>query len=73
VWASHVFSWLALPVWIRRRLRPRDAPELGLDVESPLIDRLSMLLARLEWLVVSRVRLRLGTSILCVAKRSEGS
>jgi SAM-dependent methyltransferase len=73
VWASHVFSWLALPVWIRRHVRAGDAPELGLDVESPLIDRLSMLLTRLEWLVASRVRLPLGTSILCVAKRSDGS
>jgi dolichyl-phosphate beta-glucosyltransferase len=73
VWASHVFSWLALPVWIRRHVRAGDAPELGLDVESPLIDRLSMLLTRLEWLAASRVRLPLGTSILCVAKRSDGS
>jgi dolichyl-phosphate beta-glucosyltransferase len=73
VWASHVFSWLALPVWIRRRLRAGDAPELGLDVESPLIDRLSMLLTRLEWFVASRVPLRMGTSILCVAKRTDVS
>jgi dolichyl-phosphate beta-glucosyltransferase len=68
VWASHVFSWLALPVWVRRRLRAGDAPELGLDVESALIDRLAMLLTRLEWLVASRLPLRLGTSILCVAR-----
>ena len=73
VWASHVFSWLALPVWIRRRARAGDAPELGLDVESLLIDRLAMLLTRLEWLVASRVPLRLGTSILCVARRRQGS
>jgi dolichyl-phosphate beta-glucosyltransferase len=73
IWASHVFSWLALPVWVKRRLRAGDAPELGLDVESPAIDRLSMVLTRLEWLVASRLPLRLGTSILCVAKRSGGS
>jgi dolichyl-phosphate beta-glucosyltransferase len=70
VWASHVFSWLALPVWIKRRLRAGDAPKLGLDVESPAIDRLSMVLTRLEWLVASRLPLRIGTSILCVAKRT---
>ena len=71
VWSSHVFSWLVLPVWLRRRTRPSGEPQLGLDVSSPTIERLSMLLTRLEWLVVSRVPLLFGTSVLCVAARAD--
>ena len=66
-WASHVFSWLMLPVWLRRRAISGGEPQLGLDVGSPLIDRLSMVLTRLEWSIASRLPLPLGTSILAVA------
>jgi dolichyl-phosphate beta-glucosyltransferase len=69
LWSSHVFSWLTVPVWLRRRTRPAREPQLGLDVASPLIGRLSMLLTRLEWLVVSHATLPVGTSVLCVATR----
>jgi SAM-dependent methyltransferase len=68
VWISHVFSWLVVPVWLRRRVLSSAEPQLGLDTSTPLIDRLSMLLTRLEWLVVSRLRSPLGTSVLCVAR-----
>jgi dolichyl-phosphate beta-glucosyltransferase len=71
IWSSHVFSWLVLPVWLRRRTRPSDEPQLGLDVASPLIDRLSMVLTRLEWIMVSHVPLRFGTSLLCIARRAD--
>ncbi len=71
VWSSHVFSWLFLPVWLRRRLRPSSTPQLGLDVASPTIERLSMLLTRLEWSIVSHVPLFFGTSVLCVATRDD--
>lgn len=73
VWMSHVFSWLAAPVWLKRRLVPSDEPQLGLDVGSPLLDRASMILTQLEWFVASRLPLPVGTSILCVAKRREQS
>ena len=39
IWSSHVFSWLFVPVWLRRRTRPSSEPQLGLDVSSPVIDR----------------------------------
>jgi SAM-dependent methyltransferase len=73
VWSSHVFSWLVVPVWLRRRTRPSSEPQLGLDVSSPWIDRISMLLTRLEWLIVSHVPLGFGTSLLCVASRVESA
>ena len=71
VWSSHVFSWLVVPVWLRRRTRPSGEPQLGLDVSSPLIHRLAMLLTRLEWFVVSHVPLPLGTSVICIAVRAD--
>lgn len=73
VWASHVFSWLFFPVWLRRRTRPSSEPQLGLNVSSPTIDRVSMLLTRLEWLVVSHVPLTFGTSLLCIARRADSA
>jgi SAM-dependent methyltransferase len=70
VWSSHVFSWLVVPVWLRRRARPSGEPQLGLNVSSTAIDRISMLLTRIEWLVASHVPLTLGTSVFCVARRT---
>jgi SAM-dependent methyltransferase len=72
VWMSHVFSWLFVPVWLRRRFVPASGPQLGLDVDSVFIDRLSMLLTRIEWAIASRVPLPIGTSLLCVARRPTG-
>jgi len=66
VFLSHVFSWLVLPVWARRRLTGADAP-LGLDIASPALDAAALLLTRLERAVVTRASLPLGTSVLCVA------
>jgi len=66
---SHIFSWLVLPVWAKRRTRPGGGPELGLDVASPLVDRTATVLTALENTVITGVRLPIGTSILCVAER----
>jgi len=66
VFLSHIFSWLFLPVWARRRLH-RGEPQLGLDVDSAIVDRTALLLTRIERAVVNRVPLPAGTSVLCVA------
>lgn len=64
LWISHVFSWLALPMWLRRRARPTKEPH---DVGTPFIDALSVLLTRIEWFIVSHRTLPIGTSVLCIA------
>jgi SAM-dependent methyltransferase len=64
LWSSHVFSWLVPPVWLARRR----GPALGLDRTSVLIDRMAMVLTAVERVVVGRVPLPLGTSIMCVAE-----
>jgi SAM-dependent methyltransferase len=69
-YCSHIFSWLVAPVWAKRRTRPGGGAELGLDVASPAIDRTAALLTTLEAILVARVPLPAGTSILCVAERS---
>jgi dolichyl-phosphate beta-glucosyltransferase len=66
VFLSHVFSWLVVPVWVRRRLPGAETP-LGLDIASPAIDAAALFLTRLERAVVTRVSLPVGTSVLCVA------
>jgi SAM-dependent methyltransferase len=68
VMSTHVFSWLVLPVFIKRRVANHDA-ELGLDQTSALIDFAAMVLTRLERSVIGRASLPLGTSVLCVARR----
>jgi dolichyl-phosphate beta-glucosyltransferase len=69
LWISHVFSWLVIPVWLKRRAVPSGEPQLGLDIESSTIDLVSLLLTRIEWSVASRVPLPVGTSVLCVCRR----
>ncbi|HTX94536.1 MAG TPA: glycosyltransferase [Mycobacterium sp.] len=64
LWMSHVFSWLALPMWLRRRARPAQGRH---GVGAPFIDALSMLLTRIEWSIVWHRTLPIGTSVLCVA------
>ena len=65
---THVFSWLVPAVWLKRRLAPGDGPELGLDQTSPVLDRVAMVLTRLERAAVGRASLPFGTSVLCVAR-----
>lgn len=66
---THVFSWLVVPVWLARRVAGGDGAELGLDRTSFVVDRAAMVLTWLERSLVGRVRLPMGTSILCVAAR----
>jgi SAM-dependent methyltransferase len=70
--STHVFSWLVLPVFIKRRVASHDA-ELGLDQTSALIDLAAMVLTRFERSVVGRASLPLGTSVLCVARPTASS
>lgn len=67
---SHVFSWLAVPVWVQRRLRSTGRAELGLDVASTPIDRAALVLTSIERLLVLRagVALPVGTSIIAIAR-----
>lgn len=65
---SHVFSWLVLPVWLRRRRRAGE-PQLGLEIRSALVDRVALVLTRAERALLGRVPLPVGTSLLCVATR----
>jgi dolichyl-phosphate beta-glucosyltransferase len=67
LWCSHVFSWLVLPVRLRRRRNVR-GPELGVDVDSALVDRWALLLGWVERLVLRFVTLPVGTSVLAVAR-----
>jgi SAM-dependent methyltransferase len=66
---THVFSWLVVPVFLKRRLSSQGA-ELGLDQTSPLIDLAAMVLTRLERSTIGRASLPVGTSVLCVARRT---
>jgi len=67
--STHVFSWLVLPVWLKRRMASGVEAELGLDQTSPLLDLAAMVLTRIERAAVGRVPIPLGTSVLCVATR----
>lgn len=64
---THVFTWLVLPVWVKRRVMSRGSPELGLDQTSPTIDRIAMALTFAERVLLGRVSMPFGTSVLCVA------
>lgn len=66
---GHVFSWLVLPVWLTRRVASGGGAELGLDRSSFLIDRAAMVLTWGERLLLGRLSLPAGTSVLCVARR----
>ena len=72
VWISHVFSWLTLPVLLRRRRGGSAEHTLGLDASAPVIDWASMLLTRVEAVVVRWVSLPIGSSVLCVARSAKG-
>jgi dolichyl-phosphate beta-glucosyltransferase len=65
---SHVFAWLVPPVWVERRLRRGGEPALGLDRSGFVIDRAAMVLTTVERLLLGRVSVPVGTSLLCVAR-----
>lgn len=70
IWMSHVFSWLVLPAWVRRRFTTDAERQLGLDDTSPTLDRVAMILTALERALVRVVPLPFGTSILAVSTRA---
>jgi SAM-dependent methyltransferase len=70
---SHVFSWLVLPMWLKRRSNRTDDAALGLDQRGFLFDLAAMTLTFLERRLVGRVSLPAGTSVLAVAVRSGDS
>jgi SAM-dependent methyltransferase len=70
LWISHVFSWLALPMWLQQRARPAKRPRA---IGTPVVDVLSLILTRMEWFIVSRRALPIGTSVLCIAARADGA
>jgi len=67
-WSSHVFSWLVVPVWLRRRTATTEQSKLGLDEAGAVVDRLALVLARLERSIAARVPIPFGTSILATAR-----
>jgi SAM-dependent methyltransferase len=67
---THVFTWLVPFVWVQRRLATSGAQATGLNQDSVLVDRTAMVLNALERALVGRVSLPLGTSVLCVARRT---
>jgi SAM-dependent methyltransferase len=69
---SHVFSWLVLPVWLKRRASSSGQAELGLDQKGFVIDLAAMTLTLAERVLLGRVSLPIGTSVLAVAVRSGG-
>lgn len=71
LWMSHVFSWLVAPVWVRRRLARDPDRQLGLDADSPALQRVAMALTTLERRVIPHVSLPVGTSILAVMGKME--
>jgi SAM-dependent methyltransferase len=70
---THVFSWLTLPVWLKRRVAGGGEAELGLDQTSFLVDRAAMVLTRFERATIGRFSNPIGTSLLCVAVRDAES
>jgi dolichyl-phosphate beta-glucosyltransferase len=67
---THVFAWLVAPVWLKRKLATGGEAELGLDQTSVLIDRTAMVLTAIERALIKRVSMPVGTSLLCVARRT---
>jgi SAM-dependent methyltransferase len=64
---THVFSWLVPPVWLTRRVRRGNGPELGLDRVRASIDAAASVLTFVERAAIGRICLPFGTSVLCVA------
>jgi dolichyl-phosphate beta-glucosyltransferase len=66
---SHVFCWLALPMWVKRSVMSGGVAEFGFDQTSLVIDRVALALTFGERALLGRVTLPLGSSVLCVATR----
>jgi dolichyl-phosphate beta-glucosyltransferase len=70
-YVGHVFSWLLLPVWLRRKVTRATSPELGLDARGAFLGRVALVLTAMERAVLRRVALPFGTSVIAVARRRE--
>jgi SAM-dependent methyltransferase len=66
---SHVFSWLVAPVWLKRRAAGKQQAELGLDQRGFVIDLVAMTLTLIERVLLGRLPLPFGTSVVAVARR----
>jgi SAM-dependent methyltransferase len=69
--STHIFSWLLLPVWLQRRLVSDRERQLGLEQQSLLIDAAALVLSRAERAITNTISLHVGTSILCVARKTQ--
>jgi hypothetical protein len=65
LWLTHIFSWLVAPVLAKRRARS-EGPELGLDVDSPVIERRGPD-PHPHRAIGRRAGPPMGTSILCIS------
>lgn len=62
---TYVFSWLVGPMLVGRRMLGQS----GVGASWPVVDRLALVLTALERALVGRVRLPVGTTVLCVARK----
>lgn len=73
LFVSHVFGWLFVPVWLVRRFSRGAQRQMGLEWSGRRLDGMALILTRLERSLLRWIRLPLGTSILCVAARSDAA
>jgi len=66
LFATHMFSWLVLPVLLQRRLARSTEQQLGLQATSPALASIASRLSGAESRVLRHVRLPAGTSVLAV-------
>lgn len=69
LWSSHVLIWAVLPGWARRRSGGFATGEVGPGERSSLAERSTLLLTALERVVVPRVALPVGPSVLAVMEK----
>jgi dolichyl-phosphate beta-glucosyltransferase len=65
VMLTYVFSWLVVPMYVVRRVLHRS----GLDMGGALTDRVALVLTAVERRLLGRVRVPIGSTVLCVARR----
>jgi len=64
---THAFSYLIVPVWLKRKLLHRGRAELGLDQNSRTFAALASILTLVEVRLMRRISLPFGTTVLAVA------
>lgn len=68
VLATHIFSWLVLPVLVQRRLARSTQQQLGLRTTSSALASIAGRLTKAEYSILRRVSLPVGTSVLAVGR-----